>query len=175
MAIKPVTEMERALATAVLTAEELYQLSYNTKAADAAKAEQEEKGKAWALENPDRDVNPYHFGIQYDKFYGMTRQEACEKACEKIGPALGLLIDLAYHWSNDLMDWAERVLDPTATCSPTLNNCQHGFVYPEPPSNDPNEDMAPVDIQDALRYDCLLCEEFYKKLRARRGDDEEGE
>ena len=133
MTMRPVNEMERTIATAVLKAMQINQDSYDKEAADAAGEE--------------RDY------VDYKEFYRIPLDKACEMA---LPGAMGRLIYLACEaWWNDAQIWAQQVLDPTGTAAPTLENCQHGMMYN---NNPPVEE----DVIPEFKWACSLCEALHK-------------
>lgn len=137
--MRKANEIEISIAKTVLRAVELRESSYNHIAADIATKQADEERK--------QKPNSIFAGlVDYKQFYTMSLEDACYKAAEE-GPgiALGRLIYLALDcWWNDTIDWAQQLLDPTATIICTPTHCQHGLSH---------------DI------DCDKCCEFWDKKR----------
>lgn len=120
----------KLVAQIVIDAARIREESYGHVAADAATA--------------DESVTMV-IGPSYAKFYTKNMRQACHEAAGD-NPALAGIVYLALDgWWNDTLDWAKAVLDPTATCAPTIFNCQHGTPY----NNEENR--------------CDLCKKLYEK------------
>jgi hypothetical protein len=140
-----ITETELSLAKCILRAWQLREESYDDAAADIATAAMKVAAEAWERVNPDMFYPNF---INYNQFYKMTlKQAAAEAAAEAAGLGIGVgqLVFLALDgWANDVIEWAERIIDPMATCVPTEDHCQHGMQY----SSGTNEFQC--DLCDAL-------------------------
>lgn len=126
--MREANQTELKMARAILEACKINQESYDKDAADQATAADEDARAAFV---PQHSLDIYFTTVDYSKFYRIGLEEACEQACDLFGMAgVGRVIYLAlYGWWNDTREWAKRVLDPTATCVPTLKHCQHGVEY----------------------------------------------
>lgn len=136
--------MHKLLAQAVLKSAEMQQMSYDLTASALATAEYDRKYAEFMEANPG---GIYYGGVDYKQFYTMSLEEACAKCCP---PGVDGLVYLALHgWWNDTIDWANMILDPTATTVPTIYHCQHGTVYEEIDPQAPEGDDKPF---------CALCD-----------------
>lgn len=54
----------------------------------------------------------YMHCVDYSQFYEMDMHESCIEACKRNGLSeeMALPIYLSFHWSNDLLDWANEML-----------------------------------------------------------------
>lgn len=156
-----INETERNFATAILKAVSIREGSYDHATADAETEELEQERAIWERGNPDR---MWIGSIDYARFYRITLEEACyEAAAEGPGIAIGRIIFLAlYECWNDAIEWANQILDPTATTAPTNKNCQHGFIYKSNDCEGSLDEAHAVSTIDEGES-CLLCEKFFKK------------
>jgi hypothetical protein len=167
------TSIPVKLANAILAAVNLRENSYDKVAADSATIESNEKELVFKAEYPDRI---YYGSVDYSQFYNLTLEEACESAAELTGhPSLGQVVYylLSGTW-NDIIFWAQSVLDPTATVEPTMTTCQHGMSYGYVSEIDVDDlaDSPPKDLED--RPVCTLCEEFSKRNREAEKENSHG-
>jgi hypothetical protein len=144
--------MHKLLAQAVLKSAEMQQMSYDLTASALATAEYDRKYAEFMEANPG---GIYYGCVDYKQFYTITLEEACEKCSP---PGVGRLVYLALEsWWNDTIEWANAVLDPTATTIPTLEHCQHGTEYHEIDPQAPEGDDKPF---------CELCKANYARCKS---------
>ena len=155
MEMREANQTEIKMARATINAAALQQGSYDVIASDEATAKDDLARAEWAASNPGKLYPGY--GVDFKKFYKLSLEEASEMACAQFNcEGCARLIYLALDgWWNDTLDWANRILDETATCVPTSKYCQHGKLYN---NNPPVEDGVDPDE----KWACELCSVFYK-------------
>lgn len=155
--MREANQTEIKMARAILEACKIHQESYDQAAADAASEAYDTAHRAFCADPQNEGKVYYGLMPDYAKFYILDLDEACEQACAKFNmEGVGRVIYLALEaWWNDTTIWAEQVLDPTATCVPTLKACQHGTAYV---NNPPVEE----DVDPEIKWACQLCKAFYE-------------
>lgn len=163
-----ISEHSRILAEIIVNAVQLREDSYDKDSADVASEKCERERLQQEKDNPGSIFYGY---VDYSKFYTMSLEDCCEKVAKDKGSiALGTIAYLALNgWWNDTIDWAQKVLDPTATCEPSLYVCQHGvnFKHTDEDIDDRQEEPLIDDKYEETTI-CPKCDKLYEENRRNR-------